>query len=174
MTLEALGALPYLHACMEESLRVYPPVPTGLPRKAPKGGAFVDGVWIPDDVSVAVTQLAAYRSEANWYRSYDYIPERWLKQDERFAKDDHASFQPFSMGPRNCIGKINSPEQRNNYVNSCPGRNLAYHEARVLICHILWNFDLELMDESAHWTDQKLFTFWKKGPLLVKYKPVIR
>lgn len=45
-----LTALPYLHACIEETLRMLPSNNTGLPRISP--GAMVDGQYIPEGVSV--------------------------------------------------------------------------------------------------------------------------
>ncbi|KAK5130047.1 hypothetical protein LTR08_002521 [Meristemomyces frigidus] len=35
ITIERLQALPYLHACIEEGLRMYPPISNGLPRIVP-------------------------------------------------------------------------------------------------------------------------------------------
>lgn len=42
---------------------------------------------------------------------------------------------------------------------------------RLLMTLLLWHFDLELMDESEDWIDQKIFTLWEKGPLMVKLSP---
>lgn len=33
-----------------------------------------------------------------------FIPERWTG-DERFANDERSALQPFSVGPRDCLGK---------------------------------------------------------------------
>jgi cytochrome P450 len=33
-----------------------------------------------------------------------FVPERWLG-DPRYDSDKKGAFQPFSVGPRNCIGK---------------------------------------------------------------------
>lgn len=51
-----------------------------------------------------MTQFAAYHSEANFHLPNEFIPERWL-DDERFVNDNKAAFQPFSTGPRNCVGR---------------------------------------------------------------------
>lgn len=51
ITPEALTSLPYLHACLEESLRSLPNNNTGLPRISP--GTVVDGQYIPKGVSVS-------------------------------------------------------------------------------------------------------------------------
>ncbi|KAL9033110.1 MAG: hypothetical protein Q9214_007665, partial [Letrouitia sp. 1 TL-2023] len=41
--------LAYLNACLEEALRIYPPVPSMLPRKTPKGGCVIEGKFVPGD-----------------------------------------------------------------------------------------------------------------------------
>jgi cytochrome P450 len=54
ITMARLIHLKYLNACIEEGLRVYSPVPVGLPRRAPAPGVAVCGEWIPGGVSTAV------------------------------------------------------------------------------------------------------------------------
>ncbi|CAD0014773.1 unnamed protein product [Aureobasidium pullulans] len=154
ITVDELARLPYLNACIEEGLRIYPPTPASLPRRVPQEGAFIAGKWIPGDVSVAISQWATNRHTVNFRDSASFIPERFLG-DTKYASDNFAAFQPFSTGPRNCIGK-----------------NLAYHEIRLLLTMALWNFDLSLEAESKDWSNQRLFIFWEKKPLMVKLKAV--
>ena len=99
-----------------------------------------------------MSQHAANHSPRNFTDADSYIPERWLG-DPEYASDDRDAIQPFSFGPRNCLGK-----------------NLAYHELRLLLAVTLWHFDLELQQESWEWTDQKVFLLWDKKPLMVKLK----
>ena len=51
MTLTSTSRLSYLHACLEEALRLYPPVPLALPRRTGAEGAVIDGVFVPPNVS---------------------------------------------------------------------------------------------------------------------------
>lgn len=51
ITIERLQALKYLNACVEEGLRMYPPVSNGLPRVVPPGGSIIDGRYVPAGVS---------------------------------------------------------------------------------------------------------------------------
>ncbi|KAI5918886.1 cytochrome P450 [Camillea tinctor] len=49
--LTSVNRLEYMFACLEESLRCYPPVATGLPRVVPRGGATICDHYIPEDVN---------------------------------------------------------------------------------------------------------------------------
>jgi len=40
----------------------------------------------------------------NFRRPEEFIPERWI-EGSKFPEDNLAVVQPFSMGPRNCLGK---------------------------------------------------------------------
>ncbi|OCL03416.1 cytochrome P450 monooxygenase-like protein [Glonium stellatum] len=156
ITFDEVNKLDYLIAVLSEGLRYYPPVPTGFPRVVPPGGDRLSGYYVPEGTSVYVSQHAAYHSARNFAEPDSFIPERWLG-DERFVDDKRASFQPFSFGPRNCLGK-----------------NLAYAEMRVIMAKVIWNFDIELVDTTADWFDQKVFALWEKAPLMVRLKPVQR
>ena len=43
-----------------------------------------------------------HHDAANFDRPYDFLPERWLDPK---SKDIKEASQPFSVGPRGCIGR---------------------------------------------------------------------
>ena len=54
LNLENLAHLPFMNACLQEALRVYPPAPIAFFRITPKGGNMICGVWIPEGVSTSL------------------------------------------------------------------------------------------------------------------------
>ena len=174
--------LPYLNACLLEALRCFPPVPTGMARRvSSKGGQVIAGHFVPEGVSpalipssvlsltsldhqtaVSVYQLASSRSASNFHRPHSFLPERWLPPSSTsstttpspYASDSPTSSQPFSHGPRKCLGE-----------------QLAYLEMRLIMAKTLWNFDFELKKESEDWVEKcRPYTVWLKAPLMVDVK----
>ncbi|KAH8881101.1 cytochrome P450 [Thozetella sp. PMI_491] len=142
--------LPYMLAVIDETLRMYPAVPWGMPRVAQQGGDTICGRYVPEGTILGVWHYAINRYPGNFTQPDFFIPERWLG-DARFAKDRKDACQPFSYGPRNCIGI-----------------NLAHAEMRLMLARFIWNFDIELADDSKHWyprKDHAAYVSWKKPPL---------
>lgn len=85
-----------------------------------------------------------------------FVPERWLPEGQvEFASDKKSVVQPFSFGPRNCIGK-----------------NLAYAELRLVLAKTLWSFDMKLHPETKQdWMNQRTYRLWEKPPLVVQITP---
>ncbi|KAM0806079.1 putative benzoate 4-monooxygenase cytochrome P450 [Usnea florida] len=144
--------LPYLEAVLQESLRCYPSIPAILPRITGPEGALIDGKFVPSNISVGVHQWSTYRNSANFASPDVFDPERWLSDPPRkYRGDDKTALQPFSLGPRGCIG-----------------RSLAYIEMRSILTRVLWNFDIQIDKTSSGWMEQKEYTLWDKPPLWVR------
>ncbi|KAI0127485.1 averantin oxidoreductase [Xylariales sp. AK1849] len=154
MTVTGVNGCKYLLACIEEALRIYPPSPQTHPRYVPSDGMMIAGQFVPGNVAVGISIYAAARSERNFHEADKFIPERWMHEDPIYADDKREALQPFSYGPRNCIG-----------------RNLAYVEMKLVIANILWAFDMENA-EQGNWLDQRIYIVWDKRPLMVKLHPV--
>ncbi|KAH9218486.1 cytochrome P450 [Leptodontidium sp. 2 PMI_412] len=156
ITMISVNSLEYLLAVLNEALCIYPPVPGNLNRITPPEGCMVAGRFIPGNTYIAVNQWAASHSSANFKRLYDFIPERWMGAPE-FKEDKRRVVNPFSVGPRNCIG-----------------RNLANVEMRVILARMVFNFDMELCEESRGWLGamRMYLLFEGKPPLMVKLTPV--
>jgi hypothetical protein len=43
-------------------------------------------------------------------------------------------------------------------------------EMKLILARIIFNFDLELIDQKSDWFEQKVYTLWRKNPLMVKVK----
>lgn len=106
MTTITLPQLKYLFYCLEEALRIYPPVSLGLPRVVPSEGAEMDGLKLPPKTVIYFPHWPAYHSSSNFARPDDFVPERWDSSPPQEFRDDRKdAFNPFSNGPRNCLGK---------------------------------------------------------------------
>jgi len=149
LTYENLSKLTYLNACLEEGLRIHPPVPTGLLRTVPKGGDTIDGAFVPAGTSVAVSSWAAAHNPVNFRDCDQFIPERYI--DKEYDTDWKKAAQPFSLGPRGCIG-----------------RHLSYMEMRLILGRLLWNFDVVSVDGAWQWDptgemkNMRAFMTWEK------------
>lgn len=53
----SVSKLPYMLACLDEAMRMYPPIANGLPRVCPKGGSTVLGEYLPENVSKSLKWL---------------------------------------------------------------------------------------------------------------------
>lgn len=154
ITLSRLAGLPYLKAVIDETLRLYPSIPGDLRREVPPGGAVVCGSFIPSGTIISVYALVSGTASSNFANPGTFCPERWLPERPAWARGDHLeASQPFSVGPRNCIGMP-----------------LAYAEARLILARLLYRFDLELLDDEFDIARQKVYIMWNKPPLQVRLR----
>lgn len=139
--------LPYLRACLDESLRLLPPVSFGLNRKTGPGGITIDGQWVPEGTTVGVPAYTAHRNPRLFPDPESFHPERWL---EEMHPDAKASFIPFSAGARGCIG-----------------RNITYMEQMVLVASLVQRYNFELPHANWELSHEEAFNLWP-GPMPLK------
>jgi cytochrome P450 len=176
ITFDSVKDCPYLLAVLEEGLRIFPPVPNQQARITDaKEGNVIAGNYVPPNTRLGVSHFACYHSAANFHDPETFAPERWLQptrnatgppspwpteMDSPYKNDRLSALQPFSLGPRNCIGA-----------------HLARAEMRVLLARLVWKFDLSFPDGEAgkrmeNWgVGMKTFMIWQRGALMVKVTP---
>jgi cytochrome P450 len=141
-----LSRMSYLRACIEESLRLCPPIPMDLPREVLPGGIKVgkNNDYFHPGTVVSVPTYALHHLEEYFARPFVYDPGRWLLRGADGVKDGEGvtaeilsrqreTFIPFSLGPRACIG-----------------RNVAMLELEVSVARILWMYDVRLAPGTEH------------------------
>ncbi|KAL1651883.1 hypothetical protein SLS58_000006 [Diplodia intermedia] len=137
-----LEQLPYLNACIHESLRLSYGVPTRLARSSPDEPIIYKGpdkTWIiPPRYSVGMSAYQIHHDEALFPESRTYQPERWL--DRSGKRDRHLDqyLLSFSKGSRQCLGM-----------------NLAYAELFTLLAMLIrcYGHRLELFETTAEDVD---------------------
>lgn len=161
LTLDALRNLPYLNAVINEGLRLCTPIPWMLPRRVPPGGGTVCGVWLPGGTPVSIQAYAMNRDPRYWHLSESFLPERWLPEGSSdpqspFFGDKRHAMQPFSVGPRSCMGQ-----------------HLAWAEMRLILAKLLWHFDFAATDDEAkqlRWEDLRTFLLVEKRPVQLRMR----
>ncbi|KAI1479685.1 cytochrome P450 [Daldinia eschscholtzii] len=129
---QQLRSCEYLRACIDEALRIAPPVPSVLWREevltaTEKGDIVVDGHVIPRGTQVGVSIYSLHHNPDYFPDPFTYKPERWLADTSEIQSSTmREAFNPFSLGPRACAGKA-----------------MAYMEISVLIGRALWYFDFK-------------------------------
>ncbi|OBR08002.1 Fatty acid synthase subunit alpha reductase [Colletotrichum higginsianum IMI 349063] len=166
----------FLRACINEALRMSPPVGGALWREVLPGGLTLEvgsrggsqpsqTVFVPPGVDVGTGIYSLHRHEDYFDSPSEYRPERWLVAGENGGGDQAdgaataeavelawSAFFPFSSGQRSCVGK-----------------GLAYVEATLTLAHILYRFDFcrdESMPVGGEYILKDHVTSAKSGPWL--------
>ena len=92
----ALQSLPFLNGCINEALRLHPPLPSGCLRITPSEGLHVDGKRIPGGCTVLTPAYSLGRLESCFEDAQQYVPERWHERPEMLK--DRTAWIPFNIG----------------------------------------------------------------------------
>ncbi|OSD05151.1 high nitrogen upregulated cytochrome P450 monooxygenase 2, partial [Trametes coccinea BRFM310] len=145
-------AMHYLTAVINETLRLYPPVPTGTQRRVPhrSQGVMLGSYSVAPGTAMFLHPYSLQRDPRNFFPfPEEFWPERWLVAagHSTFAdalarspdananvettsfRHNESAFLPFSHGPANCVGK-----------------QLAMQEMRMVVCALIQKFELRLRE----------------------------
>ncbi|KAJ2810438.1 hypothetical protein H4S07_002672, partial [Coemansia furcata] len=123
---EGKSRLPYLDACIYESMRIQPATGAPMPRMVPEGGATFQGHFLPEGTMVAVNTCGVNHHQGTWSNPRKFMPERFL--DNEKAKNN---IMTFSAGVRICSGRV-----------------LAQYEMITILANLFKDYDFALPANS--------------------------
>lgn len=147
-----LPSLPYLHACMKETLRLHPPVTFLLPHRATETCQIM-GYTVPKGCQLMVNTYAIGRDPKTWHDPLEFCPERFIGSEVDYQGNDF-EYIPFGAGRR-----------------ICPGMTLATRVVRLIMASLVHTFEwrlpagMQLEDLDMH--DKFGLALLKDVPLVV-------
>ncbi|KAK6988925.1 cytochrome P450 [Favolaschia claudopus] len=148
--------LHFLRACINETLRLHPPLPSNGTRQIypSQAGQTIAGRFIPPGTTVSTPAYSLHRNQDYFSPHPDqFLPERWL-QGSQFDSHDSSAFLPFSLGPSNCVGQ-----------------KFARRELSMVLCILFKSFTLRFADgfDAEAWPrEMQDFFVVTRGPLYVQ------
>jgi unspecific monooxygenase len=123
---EALSALVYIRAVVQEALRLYPPA-FAIARQA-RATDIAGGITIPRDAVVFIAPWVLHRHHRLWSQPEVFEPARFLPDA---PPPDRFAYLPFGIGPRVCIGA-----------------QFALTEATLVLARMIQAFHIERADDD--------------------------
>lgn len=152
ISVEQLEGLKYMHAFVNEVLRLHPPVPVDA-KYALHKDTLPDGTEIPAGAEVTYSPYAFGRSHHNWGPDAEqFSPDRWL--GDNVKKVNPFVFPQFNAGRRLCLGI-----------------QMAHLEIKTMLCELLPRFDFELATEPSQVRYAINITHSIQGGLHVRARP---
>jgi cytochrome P450 len=122
-TYDDVKSLKFSRSIIEETLRLYPPVPI-LARRAKQDGSL-GGKPIKKNTLLFVSPWLTHRNPKIWSQPDAFIPERFLAKNS--SEIDKYTYFPFATGPR-----------------VCPGMVFGMTESIIVLATLVQNFDIRL------------------------------
>ncbi|KAF2872247.1 cytochrome P450 [Massariosphaeria phaeospora] len=129
-----LASCGYLRACIDEAMRMSPPITGALLREVvSEGGMVIDGEHVSAGVNVGTSLYSIHHNNSVFDNPWKYDPNRWMgleSESEAFVnrqRMQRLAFNPFSLGSRTCVAQT-----------------MAYAEITITLAKILWYFDFRI------------------------------
>ena len=124
-----LRSCSYLRVCMDNTLRLSPPIDRVLLREVLAGEQNICGPQLPQGTKVRVSIYALHHDKMYFEDSFTFRPERHHGARTRVssASDPHFAFAASSNRIRSCIGKC-----------------MAYMELTTIVARKVWLYDMQL------------------------------
>ncbi|XP_059299291.1 geraniol 8-hydroxylase-like [Lycium ferocissimum] len=146
-----IDKLPYLQAVVKETLRLHPPVPLLVPRKA-LSDTEMFGYTVPKNSQIFVNVWSMGRDPKYWEKPLEFLPERFIKSSVDYKGRDF-EYIPFGTGRR-----------------ICPGMPLAIRMVNLMLASIVqpfnWKLPKGLAPENLDTVEQYGLTLRKAIPLV--------
>ncbi|RGP61683.1 cytochrome p450 [Fusarium sporotrichioides] len=130
-TARDIDRLPFIKACMYETLRWRPVAPGGVPHALTKDDTY-EGYFLPKGTIVLANTWAIHNDEAEYERPHEFMPDRFMNNE---------------YGTRYPIDEDKDSHRRTLYAfgagrRVCPGQRLAKNSMMLNMAKIAWTFNL--------------------------------
>ncbi|XP_016460904.1 cytochrome P450 CYP749A22 [Nicotiana tabacum] len=151
-TADGLSRLKIMNMIVEESLRLYPPVPF-IKRKANKK-VELGKLTLPPQMQLYISPLAVQHDPKIWGEDvHIFKPERFAEGVVKATNNNPVAFLPFGYGPRTCLGL-----------------NFAMIEAKVTLSMILQRYMFTVSPSYVHSPVQLFMLRPKHGVKIILHK----
>ncbi|CAN1264949.1 Corytuberine synthase [Linum perenne] len=143
--------LPFLNACIKETLRLHPPAPFLIPHRAQET-CNVMNYTIPKNSQIIINVWAISRDPSVWVDPLSFKPERFLDGSTRADfKGRDFEFLPFGSGRR-----------------MCPGLPVAVRQLPLILASLVRGFDWSLpVGQDLDMREKFGLTLHKDQPLVL-------
>ncbi|KAL8154178.1 hypothetical protein V2J09_011938 [Rumex salicifolius] len=155
---ESLKEMKFAHACLNEAMRLYPPVSWDS-KHAEVDDVLPDGTSVPAGTRVTYFPYGMGRMENLWGKDrFEFRPDRWFSESEsdnedRVLKSVSPFVYPvFQAGPRVCLGK-----------------EMAFIQMKFVVASLVNRFEFEPLQEGQPGFIP-LLTAYMAGGLKVRVK----
>ncbi|KAF7342272.1 hypothetical protein MVEN_01815300 [Mycena venus] len=152
-TYEDIREMRYLRAVINETMRLYPPVPSNLRESVnattwPSTDPSQPPLYIPAGTKISYSVFLMHRRTDLWGpTAEEFDPDRFLDDRlRRYLLANPFCFLPFNAGPRVCLGQ-----------------QFAYNEVSFMLIRLLQAFSSTALDVDACPPHARVPSEWKDG-----------